>query len=163
MGRDKGLMPAGENIQAVTIGRKAMMLGLPVLYSIRSAQAPFYASYIPSPQLIPDSTQFEGPLCGLASLHQVLSQQDLLLLACDMPDLQAETLQILIDAWRSGKHHFYSFFADGFFQPFCTIYTAAGLRTILPQQPFSLQQVLQRGNTQKLYAPPGEHFRNYNQ
>lgn len=163
MGRDKGLIPAGETIQAVSIGRKAMELGLPVVYSVRSEQAAFYATYIPSPRLILDRTDFEGPIRGLASLHQVLSQQDFLLLACDMPEIKLETLQLLIDAYRTGQHHFYSFFADGFFQPFCSVYTAAGLRTLLPQQPYSLQRLLQNGNTAKLNAPPGELFRNCNQ
>lgn len=163
MGRDKGLIPSGNNIQAVTIGRKAMELGLPVVYSVRREQAAFYATYIPSPQLVIDRTEFEGPLRGLASLHQVLSQKDFLLLACDMPDIQLNTLQLLIDAYRNGRHHFYSFFSDGFFQPFCSVYTAAGLHAMLPQQPYSLQRVLQEGNTARLNAPAGELFRNFNQ
>jgi molybdopterin-guanine dinucleotide biosynthesis protein A len=180
MGRDKGLLPIGDTCWAVFMAGKLAPWSIPVVYSINPRQEVTYGALIPSERLVIDEVGLQGPLEGLFSVHKQLPGRDLLLLACDMPDLDAPTIQGLIDAY--GKEDGYDFYvyqeevsggreeASGqfFAQPFCGIYTSAGLALAGASRhgngpgDLSLQSLLYKGKTKRLPLERIESFRNYN-
>lgn len=160
MGRDKGSIPTGNSIWAVQAAAKAILLNLDVYYSVREEQIPLYTPWINSAQFIPDNNAFEGPLKGLMSAHQRLPGQDILLLACDMTSLQCDTVYTVIREYVSCDNEFYAYHEDGFYQPFCAVYTAEGLQKALARQPLSLQDLLKEGDTLSLTPPENEQFLN---
>ena len=163
MGRDKGSIPSGNSIWAVKAAAKAILLNLDVYYSVREEQIPLYSSWIDPHQFIPDNNSFEGPLKGLMSAHQHLPQQDILLLACDMTSLQCSTVYTTIREYISCDNEFYAFGENGFWQPFCAVYTAEGLQKNLAGQPGSLQDLLKKGDTLSLTPPENERFLNHDE
>ena len=163
MGRDKGSIPMGNSIWAVQASAKAILLNLDVYYSVREEQIPLYTPWIDAAQLIPDNNGFEGPLNGLMSAHQRLPHQDILLLACDMTSLQCETVYTTIREYISCDNEFYAFHENGFWQPFCAVYTAGGLQRALDRQLFSLEDLLKKGDTLILTPPENEQFLNHNE
>jgi molybdopterin-guanine dinucleotide biosynthesis protein A len=162
MGRDKGSMPAGDTIWAVQAAAKAILLNLDVYYSIREEQLPLYSPYIDADRFIIDNSPLEGPLKGLATAHGLLPGQDIFLLACDMPGLPCTTAYTLISEYISCSNDFFAFYEDGFYQPFCAVYTSAGLKQVLEQQPSSLQEVLRRGDTLQILPPDATAFQHRN-
>src|SRR5258708_74381 len=112
MGRDKGSLPIGQTTWARHMGDKLGFLRIPVFYSINEFQWTDYAAYIPPDRLVIDATEHavevRGPLKGLISAHQKCPGKDLLLIACDMLDLDRQTLEKLVDAYREGGE--YDFF-----------------------------------------------------
>ena len=206
MGSDKGLLPAGDTIWALSVAGKLAPFGMPIVFSVNEQQLPTYSSYISPDRLIPDSMAVNGPLKGLLSVHIKFPAKDLLLLACDMPDLDDVTISKVISAYHEFNTprepppqptpppdsplspspqppHPYDFFVyqdQGFAQPFCGIYSARGLakeyisvlhydRAAPPGQPnihdmpdFSLQSMLNKGNTKRLAIDRIAAFRNVN-
>jgi molybdopterin-guanine dinucleotide biosynthesis protein A len=184
MGRDKGLLKIGDTSWAQYIAGKLAPWQLPVVYSINCTQEEAYGDLIPREQLIMDALGLPGPLEGLFSVHARFPDRDLLLLACDMPDLDAPTLQGIINAYRSGDpYDFYVYQEDSpgksFAQPFGGIYTSTGLTaasagltavsiglaapgTEDTAGDFSLQSLLNMGKTKRLPIDRVEVFRNYN-
>jgi len=173
MGRDKGLLKIGETSWAQYMAAKLAPWRLPVVYSINPGQAAAYSALIPGDQLIIDALGLHGPLEGLFSVHARLPDKDFLLLACDMPDLDMPTIQKIIEAYREKQR--YDFYVyqeelpgESFIQPFCGIYTSAGLAGTFasyrgePAGDGSLQALLRKGLTQKLSLERTEAFRNYN-
>ncbi|MDJ0749924.1 MAG: molybdenum cofactor guanylyltransferase [Woeseiaceae bacterium] len=72
-----------------------------------------------------------GPLAGILSAMDEHPNADWLVVACDLPNVDAETLRHLIDN-RSPNHPFTAFTSshDGLPEPLCAIYRA-GTATIL--------------------------------
>lgn len=163
MGRDKGSIPAGDSIWAVQAAAKAILLNLDVYYSIREEQLPHYIPYIDASRFIIDNSPLDGPLKGLASAHHFLPDQDIFLLACDMPALPCDTAYTLIREYISCTNDFFAFYDNGFYQPFCAVYTAAGLKQVLRQRPSSLQDILRRGNTLQILPPDVTAFHHRNE
>ena len=159
MGRDKGLMPKDDMPRALYMANK---LDIPVVFSINSTQLPHYSAALPGRQLITDDPDITagGPLKGLLSVHKTFPDMDLLLLACDMPDMDDLTIEGLIGAWYAGGAEFYAYREDQFYQPLCAIYTTAGLQATLHDD--SLQSLLKRGNTRPLPILEEKVFKNYN-
>lgn len=162
MGRDKGLIPVGSAIQAKVVGGLAEALGLETVYSMRQEQVEAYAEYIDPSKIILDHTSYEGPLQGLASVHDAFPDKDILLLACDMPEVKMETLQLLLKAYETAAGAFHAFYDGRFFQTFCAVYTSEGMKKWLKEEVGSLQRMLNSGDTRKLEIPIGEQFSNYN-
>jgi molybdenum cofactor guanylyltransferase len=194
MGRDKGLILRGDKPWAVLMAEKLTPFQIPVVYSINQQQREAYSSLIPASQLLVDSLTLPGPLRGLFSVHKAFPDKDLLLLACDMPDLDDHTIRQMVDTYmdmaetgsESGsvgtegalphmvkRNNGFDFFVyqDGHFaQPFCGIYTAAGLARAYhewmrkgdPEHTNSLQRLIRTGRTRTLPIDRPEAFRNYN-
>lgn len=196
MGRDKGLLPArlagsadarvlddagvsagldGDRPWALLMGDKLSAQGLSVVYSIQERQFDAYSAVIPHDVLIVDTGHGDGPLDGLYSVHHRFPHRDLLLVACDMPDLDAATIRGVMDAYgaaarmrlvddRSADDRSPEFFAyeeQGMLQPFCAIYTHRGLaRTLGPAR--SLQGLLREGPTYRRPITDLNAFKNYN-
>jgi len=160
MGWDKGLLLKDGAPWVKHMADKLAAYGIPVVFSVNTSQIDAYTAALPGARLVADSAAADGPLKGLLSIHEQFPDKDLLLLACDMLDMDAVTLQRLIDAWREGGYELYSYCEGTFFEPLCGIYTAAGLagKQVAP----SLQNLLRQGKTKSLVMVNNEAFRNYN-
>src|SRR6185312_9284597 len=95
MGRDKGLMLKDGMPWAQYIGQRLASYGR-VFYSIHPRQREAYAAVLPADRLIVDSLDIPGPLNGLLSAHVVMPESDILLVACDMLDMDPATLDRLV-------------------------------------------------------------------
>jgi molybdenum cofactor guanylyltransferase len=139
MGRDKGLLLKENTPWAMWMANKLIPFKLPVVFSINQRQWEAYSAVIQPGQLIIDSLTLPGPLKGLLRVHKLFPDKDLLLLACDMLDLDEGTIRKVIDCYveEHGGRQRDQVRADGpdfmvyddgqFVQPFCGIYTAGGL------------------------------------
>ncbi len=170
MGSDKGLLPIGETIWAKSVAEKIFALQIPVVFSINETQRDSYSQYISTSDLIIDSTTIHGPLCGLLSVHNKFPKHDLLLMACDMLDVDAYTIKQIIQAsLNEPAYDFYVYEDVEFLQPFCGIYTAKGLSVKLAKAEtnqlikFSMQHFLKGANTKKIAIGNKAAFSNYNQ
>jgi molybdopterin-guanine dinucleotide biosynthesis protein A len=168
MGSDKGLLPIGDTIWAKQISAKLEKLNFPVVYSINASQEKGYSRYINRDQLVVDSAMPSGPLNGLLTVYQQFPASDFLVLACDMLDIQEDTLKMLHIAYVEEDFHFYSYREKGFYQTFCAIYTGKGLNAFYSLSntgridQSSLQSILQAGYTRKLEVIQTSSFNNYN-
>lgn len=169
MGSDKGLLPIRNTIWAKHMHEKLAMFHIPVVYSINPQQVPIYREEILPELLVIDNAEVEGPLKGLLSVHQQFPGKDLLLLACDMLDLDAVTIDTLLQEYlRDNQYDFYVYQDDAFAQPFCGIYTRTGLEKVAGRimigrlNNYSLQAVLEEGITLRMPIRSQHVFRNYN-
>jgi len=164
MGRDKGLLLWDGVPWAVHVGRK-LMPRLRVFYSIAPRQRKAYESILPVSQLIPDALEIGGPLNGLLSVHQRLQAPDILLVACDMLDLDPAIIEPLLGAWQTREViapdvDFFAYGDGRLWEPFCCIYTSRGLRKAAGHD--SLQSLLREGPTLGLPISDPASFANYN-
>ncbi|MBS1602180.1 MAG: NTP transferase domain-containing protein [Bacteroidetes bacterium] len=163
MGQDKGLMKKDGVPWALHMGQKLHRLGIPVVYSVNSVQVSAYSGIIPEEQLVVDALQLPGPLNGLFTTHRRYPDPDILLLACDMLDMDAATLETLIACYRGvGGYEFYAYEEGAWLQPFGAIYTAAGLERVGAPADGRLQNLLRAGRTKRLVGAREEAFNNYN-
>lgn len=171
MGRDKGLILKDGLPWALHMGSKLNRLGVPVIYSINRTQRAAYEKIIQPDRLIIDAAELSGPLNGLFTTHRRYPAKDILMLACDMLDMDQSTLLHLIDTYR--KESDFEFFAyrqqdqqsaasQLWFQPFGAIYRASGLSRLPPPQNGSMQTLLRSGRTKILFTPDSIAFNNYN-
>jgi molybdopterin-guanine dinucleotide biosynthesis protein A len=159
MGQDKGLLQTDGQPWVLRMGEKLAMNQLPVVYSINKKQVAAYATWLPAGHYVVDSDTGAGPLKGLMSVHRSHPDSDLLPVACDMQDLDKDTIARLITVWRKGGADFYAYEVEGFLQPFCAVYGAEALTR--GERAASLRELLQKGVLHRL---PGTSaaFRNYN-
>lgn len=159
MGQDKGLLQREGIPWVLRMGEKLATNDLPVVYSINKRQVAAYSAWLPEGQYVIDSDSSAGPLRGLMSVHRSYPDSDLLPVACDMQDLDIETLAGIITAWRTVGADLYAYEVEGFLQPFCAIYSAEALA--IGAHKTSLRELLHSG---KLHRLPGATaaFRNYN-
>jgi len=171
MGKDKGLLTDGDSAipWALRMAHKLQAWNIPVWFSINARQQAAYSAVISSEQLIIDSIGLPGPLNGLFSVHARFPGKDLLLLACDMLDLDEPTLAVLLAAYQEKEgYDFYVFREGAFTQPFAGIYTAAGLATVYRLaragglDNFRLRSLLDGDRVLEIPVTNGEAFRNYN-
>jgi molybdenum cofactor guanylyltransferase len=169
MGTDKGLIQQNGKTWVQIVAGKISALGLPVVISINEKQVEDYKKLFLEEQLVVDRVDINGPLRGLLTVHQQFPQNDILLLACDLIDMDSDTIQNLISVAKSGDdHEFYVYENHGLAEPFCAIYTSKGLkevfekalRNVLNQNSF--QSVLADGKTKRIVLNNPEPFRNYN-
>lgn len=164
MGRDKGLLLRDGVPWAVHMGRK-LMPRMRVFYSIAPRQWEAYTAILPASHLIPDTLEIGGPLNGLLSVHQRLQGPDILLVACDMLDLDPDIIGPLLSAWQirgvvGPDGDFIAYGDERLWQPFCCIYTSRGLRKAGGHD--SLQSLLRAGPTLGLPVTDPASFNNYN-
>jgi molybdenum cofactor guanylyltransferase len=169
MGADKGLLPFNDTIRAKYVAQKLSSLNIPVVFSVNESQFIQYAKHIPANELIIDSVDVEGPLKGLLSVHASFPENNLLLLACDMLDMDTNTIQKIIDIYIAQPgYDFYVYQDEKYAQPFCGIYTSKQLKQLLLKaeehniSQFSMQKVLDEGQTNRIPIDNILSFRNYN-
>lgn len=166
MGRDKGLMPAAGDLDAVAgigaagtwagaAGAKLAALGLPWWVSVRTAQVEAYTSVFGAERLVVDDGS-NGPLGGLAAAAAARPGAHFLLLACDMTEVGAEQLRELLLAYAAlPAVDFIAYKTGDFAEPFPAIY-----KTVRPVR--SLQELLRQGPTHYLEAKTPGAFANRN-
>ncbi|MBW4889963.1 NTP transferase domain-containing protein [Mucilaginibacter sp. HMF5004] len=168
MGTDKGLIPIQNICWAAYMANKLADVNLPVVVSINSSQSEKYQSVFNTDMLVADSQNIAGPLNGLLSVHQKYPDDDLLLLACDMIGMERDTLNHLVEAYRSNTgFDYYVYQNEQFAEPFCGIYTAKALNTLIKESNLilsglSFQKVLNSGNTLRMPITHPESFVNQN-
>jgi molybdopterin-guanine dinucleotide biosynthesis protein A len=168
MGSDKGLLQTNGETWAEHIAAKLTAQGIPAVISINEQQQESYRNIFSPEQLVIDSVDIKGPLRGLLSVHQQYPSKNILLMACDLIDMDETTLKNLIDRYRNnGAFDFYVYHKD-FAEPFCAIYTERGLRPVLEKArmhsllKFSFQNLLDEGKTFRIGEYDKSSFKNYN-
>jgi len=169
MGQDKGLLLKDGQPWAVIIADKLADQDLEVVVSVNELQKQSYRNIFPKRTLIVDHIPIRGPLNGLLSVHQRFPDHDLLLMACDLTEMDEDTLDTLISTYSAQPgHEFYVYRHNGFAEPFCAIYRAAALAAVLQQQEsgelkrYSLHERFESGNTLYLTINDLSVFKNFN-
>lgn len=133
MGSDKGLLLRAGKTWAEQIAAVIQEAGLDYRLSIRPGQLEAYRQFFPHSVLIEDDGKIgvKGPALGLLSAANRLPEYDLLVLACDLQQVQANLLEELIAQYR---HHPEAeaivFDHHGEPEPLCAIYTHKALARI---------------------------------
>lgn len=170
MGTDKGLLLQAGKTWAEIVVDNLKIAGLPVVLSINETQQQKYQQIFSNTPIIVDHLPIDGPLDGLLSVHRSFPDKDLLLMACDLIDMNNETLKTLIETYtHKAGFDYYVYQLNGFTQPFCAIYTAKGLTVVYKNfeennlKKYSLHDRFEGENT--LYIPvlDEKSFKNYNQ
>ncbi len=165
MGTDKGLLLKEGKTWATLVAQKFDALNMPYVISVNHSQTANYTAFFSQNNLIVDEQIVLGPLRGLLTVHQQYPQKNLVVLACDMIDMKPQTIQSLINNFTTQqKFDFYAYHNGDFWEPFCGIYTAKGLNSLIlgNQTDFSLQCILSLGITQKNIILDECSFSNYN-
>ena len=162
MGTDKGLILRFGKPWAMICAEKLEELGLRVVISINSSQEKEYSKHFPLSALITDDQNEAGPLTGILTVHKKFQNSDLLVLACDLVDMNISTLHVLVNRYATKQYfHYYAFHNGHCWEPLCSIYTARVLQTI-PGSAKSLQDILRSGNVLKIPVKTPPCFKNYN-
>ena len=164
MGRDKGLLIGSKKItwaqQAFSLLSK---LDMEVALSINKTQYPIYKRVFISQRLVPDARELtiKGPLLGILTSHLEFPKEDLLVLACDMIEMNLEILQRLQQAYEQQPgYEVYIFKDKNMVEPLCAVYTAKGLKKIADKnkkgelEKFSLMYILDQMNVLSLSMDP---------
>ena len=172
MGMDKGLLMVNDQTWVQHCYEKLTRFSIPVSVSINPSQVKAYQETIHFDDLIPDKFPVKGPLGGILSVHDKFPDNDLLVIACDLPDVSISILKELVSQYddRSGEHDFFVYQYEGEFEPLVGIYTSEGLRKITALylsnqlEKFSMKYVLQEGNTYSIDIDQEswKQFKNYN-
>lgn len=174
MGRDKGMIKLHANTWAQSAVDKISSLHLTVFLSVNAIQYNDYLSVFTEPQLITDdeSLLVKGPLAGVLSVHLQHPNEDLFVLACDMPLMEPVMLNELISTYREHpSSDAYIFTNDGEPEPLCAIYSAKGLAHIVSLLKakeltrHSMKSMLEHIDTFSIPLNEGQkkYFRNFNE
>lgn len=149
MGRDKALLEYGGQSQ---IARMMTLLGdyvdrAFVSTSTEQHDEPERRRF----DRIVDRYEDMGPLAGILSAMDAHPEADWLVVACDLPNVDAATLRYLVDN-RSPDHPFTAFTSshDGLPEPLCAVYragTAAILRQFVDDGISCPRKILIRSDT----------------
>lgn len=133
MGKDKGSLELNGERWAAHAGNLCSTLSLPVIYSIHASQYETYAAFLHPDSLLIDSVDVQGPLAGLLSFYLKYPLADVVLLPCDMIQLDKKILSRLMDAYDQitiGHDILVYQHADGSIEPMPGIYTSQSLKKI---------------------------------
>jgi molybdopterin-guanine dinucleotide biosynthesis protein A len=172
MGTDKGLIKVKDLTWAEIAFQKSQSLSIPSFISINKSQEEVYSKIFTLENLSVDSLDIKGPLAGLLTTHKNNTHVDILLLACDMIDIENKQLNELIDIYinRSKEYDFFVYKNNDEFEPMPGIYTAKGLSKIAEEydnkilKKHSLKYVLDSGNCLSITITNSNlrYFKNYN-
>lgn len=172
MQRDKGLLLKNGQTWAALAAQKLANFCPEFVFSINKKQLRHYSKLFNIHTFVFDNpiVPFKGPLLGVLSVHLQHPQQDLLVLACDLPDIDLCILEKLLAASTEKNEAVCCIQNSGQIEPLVAIYKATGLARIwhLIQQnqwhKASMLHVLSFLETE--YLPVGEneeiYFKNYN-
>ncbi len=166
MGEDKGLLHFKNEAWAKLAYKKISAFDLQTVLSIDPGQFQKYNSVFLAQQLIPDQPglNLAGPLRGIMSVHSRFPGEDMVVLACDLPNMQPEALEELLTQYRKNEgYEAIAFSFGGQIEPLCSIYTAKGLAKTLAlhkkkaSMRQSMMHVLETIRTK--YIVPSERWR----
>ncbi|MBS1680497.1 MAG: molybdenum cofactor guanylyltransferase [Bacteroidetes bacterium] len=166
MGEDKGLRVRNK-MTWTEIGLKNFSdIKLRSWVSINGNQIQLYSSRFPKVNFVVDDSNLniKGPLHGLSSAHIAFPEEDILLLACDLIDMQPYILNKLVAEFDYTDAKAMAFKGEHI-EPLCAIYSSAGLKKNLNDyyagelKQFNMSRVLDRlGAT---YLPIAEEWKKY--
>lgn len=169
MGKDKGLLAIGKDNWALNAAHKLEQLNLPLSISINPRQQQTYVDFFPAEQLIIDTTGVKGPLQGLLSAYLKYPDDDFLVLACDMTEMDADTLKFLLDiACTFPDHDYYVYTREDIMEPLSALYRSSALKDLYQQlengslNDFSLGKLIKKGNYKSLPIHNIQTFNNHN-
>ncbi|MDB5258235.1 MAG: molybdenum cofactor guanylyltransferase [Chitinophagaceae bacterium] len=172
MGTDKGLIRSGDSTWVKHAVDQLEQQGIPVVVSINQTQEIAYGNLLEQEFLVIDTIDVHGPLRGLLSVHSKYPSHDLMVMACDLPDVTKDTLTSLKSIYedKSGEHDFIVFSNRGELEPLVGVYTSEGLSKVFKLfvagalEKHSMKYVLENGNTFATELNPEQikEFRNYN-
>jgi molybdopterin-guanine dinucleotide biosynthesis protein A len=168
MGSDKGLLQLNGKTWAEHIAGKLKEQNVPTVISINEKQLDSYKEVFSEKDLIVDQLPMHGPLNGLLTVHQKFLEKDILLMACDLIDMEQSILSELINAWQTNTADYFAYEENNFFQPLCAIYTATALGSLQERLTngslanYSFQYILNNSNTFRLHTSEAKAFANYN-
>jgi len=173
MGSDKGLLMLNNKTWTQKAIDTLSNFQIPIVISVNKNQYLDYSSIFPIDNLIPDNPtlQLHGPLYGLLSVHLKYPEEDLLLLACDMPLINTELVkQLLTKCSTETTYDAFIYTNDGELEPMPGIYRTKGIAYVhqlyrnnqLPRQ--SMKYMLEHisTSTSPLPADKKDFFRNFN-
>ncbi len=133
MGSDKALLQLGNKTWVDIAVVKLLQLQMPVCVSVNSRQFDIVNQQLLHVDILQDNVCFKigGPLLGLLSVHYVYPTKDILLLACDMPNITFEILQYLKVTHSNTGKDATVFINNEQLEPLCAIYSATALRLIM--------------------------------
>jgi len=130
MGSDKGLLMLNDKTWTQKAIDTLRNFQIPIVVSVNKNQYQDYSSIFHVDSLIPDdpSLQLHGPLCGLLSVHFKYPEEDLLILACDMPLINTELISELLTNYDTeAADDAFIYTTDGEPEPMPGIYRSKGL------------------------------------
>lgn len=133
MGKDKGTLELNGQRWVDYIAGCCSKINLTAFYSINVNQTEEYMSFLPSENILVDAVDVKGPLAGLFSFYLAYPDTDVLLLPCDMIQLNETVLQELIDAYDTiqiGHDILVYQHADESIEPMPGIYTSEALKKL---------------------------------
>jgi len=173
MGSDKGLLMLNDKTWTQKAIDTLNNFQIPIVISVNKNQYQDYSSVFPVNTLIPDdpSLQLHGPLCGLLSVHIKYPEEDLLILACDMPLINTKLISELVTKYDTETADDAFIFTNvGEPEPMPGIYRSKGLAYVhklyrdnqLPRH--SMKYMLEHipTFTSPLPADKKDCFRNFN-
>ena len=172
MGTDKGLLKLDTVTWAQTAAHKMALLQIPVVLSVNNEQYPNYPAFFPAEKIIKDNEAInvKGPMRGVLSVHATYPEEDLFVLACDMPLMETAVLEQLLGYYKIQTADAFVYTNDGTPEPLCGIYCASGSSHILQLQKknqllkYSMKYMLEQMKTISipLAADQKKYFRNFN-
>src|ERR1044071_2487658 len=95
MGADKGLLQSNGKTWVKHTAEKLSSLHVHVVVSVNKEQLKSYSRMFGADDLVVDDEGLlvKGPVLGLMSVHQLLKQEDLFALACDMQEMDTALLK----------------------------------------------------------------------
>lgn len=129
MGSDKGLLMVDDKTWTQKAIDTLSNFQIPIVISVNKNQYQEYSSIFLTDTLIPDdpSLQLRGPLCGLLSVYLAYPNEDLLILACDMPLINTELIKQLLRKYNTESADAFIYTTDGEPEPMPGIYKSKGL------------------------------------
>lgn len=133
MGSDKGLLQMHDISWVQHAHDKLSQLNISVVISLNNNQVLSYSNAFSPEYLITDNPDLfmQGPLCGVLSVHLQYPQQDLFVLASDMPLVDHSLLDELHKYYAEKEStDAYIFLNNGEPEPLCAIYRYTALSKI---------------------------------
>jgi molybdopterin-guanine dinucleotide biosynthesis protein A len=164
MGNDKGLLVSGT-------GKKLSQVSVSSVLSINLQQNERYLRHFVKSELVLDNPiiNTQGPLLGLLSAHLKFPDQDLMVVACDMINMDEVVLIDLFNSYSSSQAEAVAFKGEQV-EPLCAIYSSRGLAKILTAcqanklNKNSMMHVLEELNSSYIPIPEEwkSSFKNFN-
>lgn len=128
-----------------------------VVVSVNESQLEAYQKDFPNYSFVVDDGPWKGPLKGMLSVHQSSSEDDLLVVPCDMLKINEDLLKGLVN----NESNVYK---TDEIQPFPGLYTASKLHEILKAEPkkFSLRYIIEEFKIKQIKHEDSSVFYNAN-
>jgi molybdopterin-guanine dinucleotide biosynthesis protein A len=169
MGSDKGMLTINQKTWAEHAASKLMELHIPVLISINHVQQLHYKVVFDEQMLVQDRVDVNGPLKGILSVHLEYPGDDLFVLACDMTEMDVQTLKCLKDSAITFPNiDYYAYTGKGFIEPLCALYNSKALNKLYLDvqsaqcKTYSLYRIIQQGCHKLIPIVDQCCFKNYN-